>query len=410
MKLLLAIIIIAIISIIGSKISFQSRRLPLGFRTLLLTGTIYILIGVLLGKMGLKLFDPKTLKQLDPLLIFCLGWIGFLFGLQFEIRQLRNLPRSFFQITAIQALITFILVAASMAVIVYYCYDPPVNVLFMAALTLGSAACCTAQSSLAIVNQNFKIKNRKLLDLLRYISSVDGLFALLLFSLALCIIPRGELSSFSIINSLKWLFISLAMGVLPALIMIYLGNTRFNQQEYLVFLIGTIMFCGGLAFKIHHSPIISGLICGIFIANFSQHRARALATVIQAEKSVYIFLLLILGAGWQFHLDQGLIIAGLYLFIRIAGKFLGTYSATKIYKPIFHVPATLGLGLISEGGLAIAIIINFRFLYPPLSDTLITIIIMSILFSDLIAHRFIISQFDDVEPVPVEIKNKNHGA
>ncbi|MCP4634839.1 MAG: hypothetical protein GY855_18070, partial [candidate division Zixibacteria bacterium] len=84
----------------------MNRRLPLGFRNILLTGTEYIIIGVLLGAMGLDIIDSQTRGQLQPFILFGLSCIGFLYGLQFELKQLRTLPRFYLSISAIQACIT----------------------------------------------------------------------------------------------------------------------------------------------------------------------------------------------------------------------------------------------------------------------------------------------------------------
>ncbi len=352
--------------------------------------------------MGLEVLDAETLKMLETFLIFGLSWIGFLFGLQFEFRQLKNLPKFYFSITAVQAFVTFSAVTAAMYLIIDKFVSLPESILFMAAITLGSTASCTAQSALAIVSRNYWFKNRTLLGLMRYISSVDGLFALCFFAVALCIIPGGDVEKFNFIKSIKWLLISATTALVPAVVLILLSRTRFTQQEYLVFLIGTIMFCGGLFYKIHHSPLVAGLICGIITANFCPHRIRALSVVIHAEKSIYIILLLMLGAAWQFSMDYSLVIAGIYFFVRTSGKLIGTFAATRIFKPEYTVPAGLGLGLISEGGLAVAIIINFKLLYPSFSDFLITILILSLFINELLSPKLILAQFSEFEPVSVK--------
>ncbi|MCP4757620.1 MAG: hypothetical protein GY866_42730 [Proteobacteria bacterium] len=397
MKLLLAIIIIAVVSVIGSRITFLNRRLPMGFRNILFTGIEYIFIGVLLGRMGLNILDPVTLDKLEPFLLFGLTWVGFLYGLQFEVRLLKSLPRFYFSITAVQASFTFVVVTGLMYLVLKALVPLPGSVLFMAAVTLGSTASCTAQSAIAIVSRNYRIKNRGLLDLLRYISSVDGLFALLFFALALSLSAGGVRTDIDVLGSLRWLAISVVMGVLPAVILILLSKNRFSQQEYLVFLIGTIMFCGGFSYQIRHSPLIAGLICGTMVANFCRHRLRAMAILVHAEKSIYIFLLLLIGAGWYFKADSSLIVAFIYFFVRIVGKLVGTFTATRIFKPLYKVPAGLGLGLISEGGLAIAIILNFRMMNPNMADPLITIVILSVLVNELLSPRLILAQFGEAE-------------
>ena len=48
MKLLLAIVLIALIALIGSRLTFFSRRLTMGLKNIIFTGTEYIFLGVVL--------------------------------------------------------------------------------------------------------------------------------------------------------------------------------------------------------------------------------------------------------------------------------------------------------------------------------------------------------------------------
>ena len=61
------------------------------------------------------------------------------------------------------------------------------------------------------------------------------------------------------------------------------------------------------------------------------------------------------------------------------------------------MPPGIGLGLISEGGLTIAIIINFRLLYPTVADSLTTIVILSVFINEFLSPRLILAQFDNAE-------------
>jgi hypothetical protein len=268
---------------------------------------------------------------------------------------------------------------------------------FVAAITLGSAACCTAQSALAVVGQTYKLKDKKLFELLRYISGVDGLFGLGLFGLALCVLP-GARQDFLLHDSLKWLFSSIAMGLVPAILLVLLSRFRFSHNEYLLFLIGIVMLSAGLAKTIHHSPLIAGFICGIVTANLCPYRLRAMSIVVHAEKSIYIFLLLLIGASWYFRLDYSLVLVAAYFIIRMAGKLAGLYGATSMLRLPTEIPAYSGLGLISEGGLAIAIIISFRMVHPTLmADSLVTVIVFAVLVSEFLGPKFILTLFRDRE-------------
>jgi Kef-type K+ transport system membrane component KefB len=398
MKLLLSIVIIVVIAVVGSRLTFLNRRLPLGFRNIIFTGIEYIFLGVLLGQMGLNIIDSRSLTDLEPLLIFGLSIIGFLFGLQFEFRGLRNLPRFFFSISAVQAVAAFFIITPTLYFSFKALFTLRDETVLIMAVTLGSAGCCTAQSALAIVKNNYKVENRRLFSLLCYVASVDGLFALGFFSLAVSIFTTTATEKFSLVASLKWFFISIAIGILCALLLLILSNTKFSRQDFGVFLIGIVLFTGGLALKTGNSPLVIGFVCGIVYANLSKHRLRALAAVVHSERSIYIIMLIIIGAGWTLTLGSILIITGVYFVMRVTAKVVGTYVATRVFKSDFDVPAASGLGLLSEGGFAVAIIINFSLLYPSLSDYLVTVILVSMFVNEILSPKLILSLFDNPKP------------
>jgi len=395
-RLLLAIVIISVVAILGSRIISRGRRLPFGLNHLLVSGTGYIFLGLVLGRMGLDVFDQTTLAQLQPALLFALAWIGFLFGLQFEVRQLKRLPRYYFSITAVQAVITFVAVTLPVYLLLKWYYPSAPLYLLTQAVILGSTACCSAQSALAIAAHSRNLVNRPLLQLLRYISSVDGLFGLSFFALAICAMAgaAGAGSGSLAAAVIQWLFATLLMAGAPALILVVLSRTRLVRQEFPLFLVGAVMLCAGMAHTIHHTPLISGMICGVLVANFSRHRLRALAVVMPSEKPIYIILLLIIGAGWQLSFDFSMVVLAAYFILRLLGKLAGCRAATLAFRPQYPIPGRLGLGLVSEGGLAIAIIVSYRLLHASaVSDALVTIIIFSVLIGELIGPRLILGLF-----------------
>jgi hypothetical protein len=82
----------------------------------------------------------------------------------------------------------------------------------------------------------------------------------------------------------------------------------------------------------------------------------------------------------------------IYFFFRVFGKIAGMYTGSHLFKPKFDIPPFIGLALISEGGLAIAIVINFKILFPIIGDTLITIIIVSVFLSEFLGPKLISRQ------------------
>ncbi len=391
MKFLIAIVIILGTALIGSKITFLKDQFSFGFKNILLTGTEYILIGLFLGNIGLGILDTQTLGKFKPFLIFGLAWTGYLYGMQFEIKQIKKLPKMYFTITAIQSIITFITVATSISLLFFLRSGLNLKEVLSISVILGIIALSTAQSALAVVNRYSLFKCRKLFDLLRYISSVDGLFALLFFSLFLSVSGPGPLITIAVMHALKWIFLTVFSGIIPALIFFLLNKSEYNHSEFILLLIGIIAFTGGYADHTGISPLISGLVAGIFIANTCKFRIRALTFLHSGEKAIYIILLLILGAGWNPDHSVYLYAVPIYIISRIAGKISGNFIAVKSFRSVFKIPPLIGLSLLSEGGISFGILVNFKLLYPETADKIIFIIIISALMFELLSPKLILT-------------------
>jgi len=397
MKLLLTIVLLAVISIAGTRITFMNRRLPLGFRSILLTGTEYIFIGLALGGSGLDLLDGETRHQLWPFLIFGLAWIGFLFGLQFEFRQLKKIPHRFLRLSAFQSAMTFAVVSGSM---VWYlgCVHPDLGSrIVLVSMMLGAIASCTAQSALAIVSRRLKISKAGALELLRFISSIDGIFAIGLFGLVVLIFPPEE-GGWMIQATDPWVWlmhigIFLVSGLVPALIVVLLTRVRFSQMELILFIVGGVMFAGGLAQELAQAPLIAGFLMGVVFANLSRHRLRVMSLVLKAEKSMYIILLIILGAGWSPRFNMLIIIAGFYFLMRVLGKWTGMFAGMKLWCIEPSLANRMGLGLISDGGFSVALLISFHLLYPGWTDRFVTVIILSVFMGEFLAPGLLMKLF-----------------
>ena len=137
MKFIITIIFITIIALIGSQITFSRKKIPLGTRHILLTGTEFIFVGLILGPSFLNILDKQTINDLHPLLSISLGWIGFLFGLQFDLSKVRFLPKNYFLITSTLALITIVVVFGAFWYIFYGYYNYTITNAWMLALVLA---------------------------------------------------------------------------------------------------------------------------------------------------------------------------------------------------------------------------------------------------------------------------------
>jgi len=397
MKFLIGTAIITGVALLGSRITFLRRQFGLGVKNIFFTGIEYILLGLALGVSGIGILDREMIGNFHPFLIFGLSWVGFLYGMQFEVKGLRTLPKRYFSITSIQALITFLFISISMFLFLYFVHGHAIDRTVIISFILGIAGLSTAQSALAIVNMNFRFRNQRLIDLLRYIAGVDGLFALLFFALFLAFTDPVSSSLASPLSVFRWVGLTIFTALIPTLIFLLMNRTRYRHEEFLLILTGIIAFTGGISSYLSLSPIISGLTAGIAIANTCKYRNRALKFLNNGEKPIYIIMLIILGAGWDLNTRVNLALVAIFILFRSIGKVAGNLAGVKSFRSAFHIPGTIGFSLLSEGGLTFGIIISFIILYPDYSAQVIPVILISAFIFELISPRLILGFFRKTE-------------
>ena len=383
MKLVSAAILIVVIAFVGSRISFVHIRLPLGVRNLFLTGIEYVVVGLLLGAAVLDLLDAETLDGLYPFMGMGLSWIGMLFGVQWEFRRLSHIPRRVFGVALVQSLITVFVVAVPFFLLFRVLYSHETELLLIGAVTLAAAASGTASSGLTLFSRNTPSPARPLMRLLTNVSNIDDLVGLTAFGLISClaVLHPGTLT-------IVWIGVSAGLGLTVGLLVVALTAYRLKDDETLVVVMGAIAFSGGLALYLSLSPLLVNLIAGVIIANMARERARAgiRNVLLRGEHSIYIIFLILVGAGWAIESVWLLALVPVYILVRILGKTLGGFVSVRLFLPESRALNGLGMGLLSHGGMAVAIVVNLHQIHrSELTDAVISIVLLGIIVSELIA-------------------------
>lgn len=383
MKLVFAAILIVVIAFVGSRLSFVHIRLPLGIRNLFLTGIEYLLVGFLLGGAVLDLLDAATLDGLYPFVGMGLSWIGMLFGVQWEFRRLSHIPGRVFGVALVQSLITLVVVAVPFLLLFHNRYARETELLVIGAVTLAAAASGTASSGLTLFARNTPTRARPLMRLLTNVSNIDDLVGLTAFGLISCLaVLHADASTFA------WIGVSAGLGVTVGLLVVALTAYRLKDDEMLLIVMGAITFSGGLSLYLSLSPLLVNLIAGVIVANLARGRARAgIRTVLlRGEHSIYIIFLILVGAGWRIESVWLLPLVPVYVLVRTLGKTLGGFVSVRLFLPGSRMLSGLGLGLLSHGGMAVAIVVNLHQIHrSEVTDAVISVVLLGIIASELIA-------------------------
>ncbi len=371
MQTILALVLVVVLGYTGAHLLFYQAKFPLGTRYVLFAGSEYLFLGLVLGTSWLAILTPQITQLLSPLVNLSLGWIGFLFGLQFEWKQLRSAPLGFMGVTLLQAIITFFTVWSGLRATVSFFN---LQVTETAILLLASIACISSPTCLAFLRIQFQFpRHRQRLS--QYISSLDSIVGLTVFGL----IYSGTRYSGSST-------ILLYLCSISCLIIIFHLLTRFYvaRRELLILTVGLVIFSSGIAGAFGLSALLLNFLLGVGLINLPSSNHRTLSEILhKQEKPIYILFMVLAGAMWVPSANQFLIIS-VYLCLRLLGKLLGAQLAGSVFKLKFKLPVFWGLSIFPQGGMGIAMAVDYLQYHPGTTGAdILNIILITTLITQL---------------------------
>ena len=389
MKIVFVLIIILFLAFTGYHLTFRSLRLPLFARKFYLTGIEFLFLGFLLGPHAMNIMDHDTYVSLQPLVGLLLGWIGLICGFQFEIRMLRRIPSAFLLSGILTGLFVWwcVFSATYLVLTLFFTFGRVEDVLV--AITLASTASCTSHTGLALFRRDTAAKRIPVIRLLGYISSLDGLVGLIIFGLAFLFWPflgtePAPPVSYGEVGHTLWAMTGVSAGLL--LILSLLIAKRRDTEELVLIVIGIAVFGSGTALVLNISPLFTCFCIGVCVVNLSREKERIFDMLVGIEKPIYLLVLFFLGV--HLRLDSGLLfgLALLFCLYRYAGKIIAGFLLVRSIPSLRHYPSSLGLGLLDQGGLALAIILDFHVGFQiDLSSMVVSLVLLATVYNDFIS-------------------------
>ena len=386
LKIIVGVVLLLIIALIGHRRTFTRLRLPTGARLIYLTGTEFILVGVALGDTLIGLLDEQTIRSLTPLFSLGLGVIGLLFGIQLELRKILRFPALYLPMAALQAVLTMFVVSWPSYLIMKQLFAADGPSIMLASLVLGATAACTAQTALALIGREFALRGAPLMDLLRYVSSTDAVVGLVALGFAFCLMHAEPVIGFGAGVSFQWFTLSLGIGVAMGFLLYLLTRIRCREEELLIFVVGLVTFSSGIALYLELSPLFVNAAMGITLANLPGSNDRVFNLLARLERPFYIVFLILAGAIWRPGSPWVLPLAALYLGLRLTGKLAGGCLAARLATDGFRPPLGLGMGLVSQGGIAVAMVMDYYQLgSSELTGVVVAIVLIAVIFNELVS-------------------------
>lgn len=390
MDALVGALVLFLLGLVGGRFSFTTARAVPGARFLFIAGTHFLFIGLVLAAPPVRLLNPAVQQSLYPLLALAIGWVGLLFGMQLDVRQLRAFPPGLIILAFLQAVVAFFVFAALAYAALRLA--GPLDRGARAALGAAAAtACMSSPLGVALVNRMVRAQGR-LPELLLFVASLDALVGVLAIQLIYAVYhPLEAVGGLQHRGGLAWVGMALAVGLMFGILFVWLVRARPMRDELAVFLLGLALLIAGTALYLGVSALFVAVVTGIVVTNVSPLKPRIYEQLRDWEKPIYVILLVLLGSMLDFGSWLVLPLAFGYIVLRLVGKLAGGWIARRVLPIPERPPADFGLGLIAQSGMPLALVLSVALAYGSLTapgahaaQLLVNTVVVAVVVSELV--------------------------
>jgi len=350
-------------AVLGAHPKVRALERRLGVTVLISAGVPFLAMGAIFRLPSVDILTPDILTDLKPAFEFGLGWIGFVVGIQFDVRTLDRLPAALGPVIAIETIVPMVTTAALCSLAFLNLGATFTNVNFARdALVLAACAAASAPISAQVWAPRIGSRSTRLIE---DITRVDEVVALaMLGAIAIFFRPPSEFTLWRLPSS-AWLLVTLGLGGVLGIITYALIRGAKTAAEKLALLLGAIALSAGMAGYLALSVPVVCAIAGALLTNLPlRNKGELKQTLGAVERPLYLIFLVVVGASWRPDEWQGWVIAPAFALARVAGKRLGAIWA-KRSSGAADLPSAhdLALALAPQSPIAVVAIVSASTLY-----------------------------------------------
>lgn len=341
--------------------------------------TLLILTGFFIGPSVLN-WLPSFANEWFPILTnIALAMIGFILGQNLTKKKFSTMGRPIIGISLGVMIMTAVFMFVGLTLL-----GAPIEM----AIILAGIATATAPAPVVDVSSEINARG-PFTDTLLGIVAVDDAWGLLLFSFLLIVasIVVGNGQAMDSLHSGMWeIFGAIILGLILGFPMAYLTSHLYPGKSSQAEVLGLVLLCAGLAEWIGASYILTAMVMGAVVANFSKHHQHRPFHEVEAMQWPLLILFFLL-AGSELNLTALLEVGAIgvgYIILRILGRISGSFLGAKWAKcdqPQYHL---MGLAMLPHAGVAIGMALLAIHHFPELKESLMAIILGACIFFELI--------------------------
>lgn len=361
------------------------------------TGIEYIFLGVLLGpsfsnwlnstfNFNIPMFlNDSILSQLNPGISASIGFIGFIYGLNFKIREFSNAKPEHWRLVFSDMLFSFIIVGGiSFGAFTYLFPQLSLVDRIAAAYALSIASGVTSFFLIKNLRENYNLDGKVSISLSNY-SLININLNIFLYGLLFAIIHKGEKVYISF-TPVEWIVLSILLTFLVGfLFFIFIGREK-DQNKLFVAVLGIVLFTSGIAYYMNFSPLYMNFILGAVVANLSKITDELETSLERIFHPLSILIVIFAGFYWvPSGIYTFLIGAVAIILLRILSKYTSGYIAFASAYDKDLLDAKIGRGMLTQDIVVCAMVIDYINVYQ---NTLTPIVVSVILVSVIVFSIF----------------------
>ncbi len=383
MTTLLGFVILVVLAYVSGLFFERTKFKQTWLRGVMYSGSLYILLGFVIGPHVLELVDDKIIKDLNLIYTFVLGWVGFLIGLQMNVRGISRFTSRYY----LFALFNLLFVLALTFFVLKYAYAPKINN-DMEIFIFCLAGAVTSPILVGAFVRDYG-KRGRITHLFQFSAAFDNVIGVVILGLFMALISNVKFFNDFDVGVLLILILTI-IALLAAYFFKMLTREFTSQQEYLLLLIGLLLMVVGSAFYLKGSLLFSAFIFGAGISNFSSTPRKLFLSIQELEKPLYILLLIFAGTLVTIDINFQVVFLIYFLAIHLIAKIAaGLFSGFWLFAH-YQLPKTNGLVNVGLGGLSLAILLDFHIaVASDISELFLFILIIAIIINDFIGFWYL---------------------
>ena len=334
--------------------------------------TSYLIGGLLLGPYAIGAFGIpgigfNSLEDLNGLAIVtqvALGFIAFLIGNEFRVKDLKVMGRQAIIVGIAQAVITTLIVDAGI-IVLHFAF--PELISLSSAIVLGAIAAATAPAATLMVVKQYKAKG-PLTKLLLMVVAIDDAVGLIVFALSFGIATALESGTISLVSVLLEPILEILLSVILGAVLGWALNAMeiyfHSRSKRLSVAVAFVILTVGVAslefeiagVKCGFSLLLACMILGAVFCNICEASEELMDRTDRWSSPVNILFFVLSGAELDLKIIANpmvLIIGLVYIALRSFGKIFGAFISAKATNCSKEIQEHLGITLLPQAGVAL---------------------------------------------------------